>query len=189
MASRCSRRGVAGVALPAVLGMANGQTRHHPVANDLRDDGRAGDRIADRVAVHDRRVRTHVTLEAGNSQPVDEDVVVSAEPGDRPTHREVGRVIDVQLVDLAHGGCADADGDGPAPDDRGEPFTLCGREGLRIADACDPAAVGRHDDGRRDDRTGRGSDPDLIDTGNPPRALGPERSLEAEAGYTRGHRR
>ena len=51
-------------------------------------------------------------LEAGDPVAVDEDVVVAADPRDRPAHREVRRVVDVELVDLADRRRADADRDG-----------------------------------------------------------------------------
>ena len=88
-------RRVALVALPAVLRVADGEAVHHPVADGLGDHRRAGDRVDQRVAVHDRRVRAHLPLEVGDAQPVDEHVVVAAEARDRPAHREVGGVVDV----------------------------------------------------------------------------------------------
>ena len=73
------------------------------------------------------RVRPDLGLEARDPVAVDEDVVVATEPGDRPAHREVGRVVDVELVDLADRRRADTDGDGPRADERREALAL-GRE-------------------------------------------------------------
>ena len=63
-------------------------------------------------------------LEVGDAQPVDEDVVVAAEARDRPAHREVGRVVDVEPVDVGDRRGAHADRDGPPADDRGESLPL-----------------------------------------------------------------
>ena len=74
-------------------------------------------------------------LEVADPQPVDQHVVVTAEPRDGPAHREVRRVVDVQPVDVRDGRGAHADGDGPTADDRGEPLALGGRQRLGVADA------------------------------------------------------
>ena len=66
------------------------------------------------------------TLHIRDPQPVDEDVVVAADPGDRPPHREVRRVVDVEAVDLPHRRGAHPDGDGPRPDERRQPLPLRG---------------------------------------------------------------
>ena len=102
-------RGVALVVLPAVARVAGRELRHHPVADDLGDDRRAGDRVDLGVAVDDVRVRPDVRLEPGDPVAVDEHVLVAADPGDRAAHREVRGVIDVELVDLADRRGADAD--------------------------------------------------------------------------------
>ena len=128
-------------------------------------------------------------LEAGDPVAVDDDVLVAAEPRDRAAHREVGRVVDVQLVDLADRRGADADRDGAAPDDRGEPLALGHRQGLRVAHAGDPVAAGLHDHGRGDDGAARRGDPDLVDADDPGQALVPEAALVAEGRDDDGHRR
>ncbi len=93
--------GVPLVVLPAVARVARGEPGHHPVANDLRHDRRAGDRVDLRIAVDDLRVRPDLGLEAGDPIAIDQHVLVTTEAGDRASHREVGRVVDVEPVDLA----------------------------------------------------------------------------------------
>src|SRR5205814_5048443 len=109
--------------------------------------------------------------------PVDHDGLVASEPGDRPTHREVGRVIDVELVDLADGRSPDAHRHGACPDQGGEALALAHREGLRVADTGNPVAPGFHDHRGRDDGTAGGRDTDLVDAGHPGQALVPEAAL------------
>ena len=181
-------RGVAGVAVPAVHRVADGEVVHHPVADGLGDDRGAGDRVDPRVAVDDRRVRPDLRLEVGDPQPVDEHVVVTAEPGDRAAHREVGRVVDVQPVDVGDGRRPDADRDSPATDDRRQALTLAGGQRLGVADARDPVAVGRHDDGRRDDGAARRGDADLVHARDPGRAAAPQGALPAQRRDDHGHR-
>ena len=129
-----------------------------------------------------------VPLEPDDPVAVDDHVVVAAEAGDRPAHREVRRVVDVQLVDLADGRRADADGDGALPDHRGEALALGRGQRLRVADALDPVAAGLHDHGRRDDRAARRRDTDLVDPGDAGEALVPETALMAEGRDDDGHR-
>jgi hypothetical protein len=115
-------------------------------------------------------------------------VVVAAEPGDRPAHREVGRVVDVQLVDLADRRRTDADGRCPGPDDRSKALALGHRQGLRVADAGDSMAAGLHDHGRGDDGTAGRSDTDLVDTRDAGEAIVPEAALVAKGRDDDGHR-
>ena len=67
-----------------------------------------------RVAVDDVRVRADMRLEAGDPVAVDQHVLVPADARDRPAHRQVRGVVDVELVDLANRGGAEPDRDGPA---------------------------------------------------------------------------
>ncbi len=128
-------------------------------------------------------------LEVGDPVAVDEDVLVAADPGDRPAHREMGGVVDVEPVDLGDGRGADADRHGPPANQRLEPLALGHREGLRVADAGDPMAAGPHDDRGGDDRaTGRG-DADLVDADDAFEAVTPEAALETERGDDDRHRR
>ena len=88
-----------------------------------------------------------------------------------------------------HGRGPDAHRDGPPADHRGQPLPLGGAEGLGVAHARDPVAVGGHDHGGRDHgATGR-RDPDLVDTHDPGRAVTPQRALPAEGRDDHGHRR
>ena len=73
----------------------------------------AGDGVDPGVAVDDVRVRPDVGLEPGDPVAVDDDVLVAAEAGNRPAHREVGSVVDVQPVDLGDGRRPDTDRDPP----------------------------------------------------------------------------
>src|SRR3954447_15712502 len=104
-------RRVAAVAVPPVLRVAHGEPSHHPVPDGLRDHRRARDRVHPGVAVDDRRVRADLLLELRDSQAVDEDVVVAAEPRDRPAHREMRGVVDVEPVDVGDGRRAHPDRD------------------------------------------------------------------------------
>ena len=83
-------------------------------------------------------------------------------------------------VDLAHGRGADADRDGAAADERREPLPLERGQGLRVADARNPAGVGLHDHGRGDDRTARGRHADLVDADDADRAVAPVVVLESK---------
>jgi hypothetical protein len=123
-----------------------------------------------------------VRLEVGDAVPIDQHMVVPAQPGDRPTHREMGRVIDVQLVDLAHRRGAHADRHRAAADDGRQPFPLELGHHLGVPHAGDALAVRRHDDRRGDDRAARRCDPHLIDPGDPSRTRQPEAVLEGESG-------
>ncbi len=182
-------RRVALVVLPAVARIAEREPFHHPVADHLRDDRRTGDRVDLGVAVDDVRVRADLRLEPGDPVAVDQDVLVAADPGDRPAHGEMGGVVDVELVDLANRRGPDADRHGSRPDQRGEPLALCGRQRLGVADAGDAMAARSHDHGRRDDRAARRRDADLVHADHPDEPVVPEAALVAEGGDGHGHRR
>ena len=99
--------GVAGVALPAVMGPGAGQRRHPPVAADLGDDRRRGDRQAATVAADDR---AHVARQVRGAVAVHQRVVRPArQPGDGAAHRRHRRPQDVVAVDLLHRRLADRD--------------------------------------------------------------------------------
>ena len=108
-----------------------------------------------------------------------------AEPCNGASHREVGGVIDVDRVDLAHGRGADADGDGAAADERREPIPLERGQRLGVTDARNPAGVGLHDHGRRDDRTARRRHADLVDADDAHGAIAPPVVLESKRGDAR----
>ena len=113
---------------------------------------------------------------------------MAAEAGDRAAHREMGRVVDVEPVDVGDRRRPDADRDRAPPDDRGQPLALERGHRLRVADAMDPVAVGRHDHGRGDHRTGRGGDTDLVHADDAARAVPPQGAFPAEGGDDDGHR-
>ena len=80
---------------------------HQAVARDFRNDRRARDRVARVVAADDRGV---LDAERPDRLAVDEHVVRPlGEAGERAPHGEHRRVIDVEAVDLAYGGGADAE--------------------------------------------------------------------------------
>src|SRR5487761_2586295 len=107
---------VAGVVLPSVARIARREAGHQAIANHLGDHRGARDGVDRCIAVHDRVVGAHGGLEPGDRQAVDHDVVVPAEPGDRPAHREVRGMVDVEPVNLRDGGGTDAHRQGAAPD-------------------------------------------------------------------------
>src|SRR5262249_1102311 len=129
--------GVAGVPLPAVAGVADGQQAQQVVAGGLGDDGGAGDGIGGGVALDDGRVGA----DGGGGAAVEEGGVVVAGGGRRPPHRQVGGVVDVDAVDLGHRGGADGDGDGLLADQRRQPLSLGRGQLLAVAHPGDPAAV------------------------------------------------
>ena len=167
------------VVLPAVVGIAGRKTFHETVPDDLRHDRGGRDRVAARVAVHDRGVRADEVLEPVHPQAVDEHVLPLAHAADGTAHGEVRGVVDVDPVDLGHAGGAEPDGDRAAHDLGVEPLALRPREHLRVADTGDAASVGRHHDGRGEDRAAQAGDADGIGThhhratGAPMRALDP----------------
>ena len=181
MLARC----IAGVVLPAVPRVARSQLDHHPVANHLRDDRRAGDGIAEGIPVDNRGVRPNLLLEAGDPEPVHQDVIMLADPRDRTAHGEMGGVVDVQAIDLGDGCGADTQGDGATADERKEAFALRGRQRLRVTNTGDPTTLRRHDHGGRDHRATGWRHADLVDPDDPRRAGCPEVPLAAEAGFGR----
>ena len=180
--------GVPLVVLPAVARVAHRQESHHPVADDLGDDRRAGDRVDLGIAVDDVRVRADLGLEAHDPVAIDDHVIVAAEARDRPAHREVRRVVDVQLVDLADRRSPDADRHRPRPDDRRELLALGHRQGLGVADARDPMTARLHDHGRGDDGPAGRGHADLIDARDAEVTVVPEPAFVAEGRDDDGHR-
>ena len=55
---------------------------------------------------------------------VDENMVVTADSGDRPAHRQMRGVVDVEAIDLGDRGCSHPDGNRPRADERGESVAL-----------------------------------------------------------------
>ena len=110
------------------------------------------------------------------------------DPGDRAAHRQVRGVIDVELVDLAHGRGADPDRHRPRPDERSEPFALRGGERLGVADPGDPVTARAHDHGGRHDGAAGRRDAHLVDADDPLDPRVPETALVAEGRDDRSHR-
>jgi hypothetical protein len=100
----------------------------------------------------------------------------------------MGRVVDVQLVDLPDRRGADPDRERPCPDLGGEAFPLDGRKSLRVADAGDPVTSRpHHDGGRHDSATGR-RHADFINAHDPAESFVPEAALVAKSRDDRSHR-
>src|SRR4029079_14687713 len=88
--------------------LAGGRS-HPPCARDLGDDRGARDRMTARIATNHRGV---LDAERADRIAVDEDVMRHhGETPDCAPDREDGCVIDVDPLDLAHRGRADADGE------------------------------------------------------------------------------
>ena len=128
-------RGIAGVVLPgAVPRVSHGQQRI------IRSRTVFATTDAQEITSSGRRHRRSpygptCCSKPSHAQAVDEDVVVGAELGDGPAHREVGGVVDVQPVDLDDRGRAHADRDRTPAHDRRQRLALGGRQGLRVTDA------------------------------------------------------
>ena len=114
-----------------------------------------------RVATDDRGV---LDIERANRVPVDHHVMRRhGQPPDRTPDREHRRMINVDPIDLAHGGGAEADRQGTLADAPRELLALRTVELLRVVDATDGARVGRHHDGACDDGAREGAPSDFID--------------------------
>src|SRR5437763_8341906 len=137
---------VALVAGEAVLGELLVGLEHQPVARDLRDDRRRGDRRAARVSVD------QVALRAGQrgqrDEVGDDELGDDAEHGQGLAHGQDRRLQDIDAVDGEVVDDADADGDGPLMDERVELFAPLGREELGVGQALH-AAPGIEHHGRR----------------------------------------
>ena len=120
-------------------------------------------------------------LEAGDAVAIDEHVLVTAQPADRATHRQVRRVVDVQAIDLGDRGRADADGDCASPDHGIELLALGLGQCLRVADAGDALAARLHDHRGRHHGPTRRRNADLVDAGDPVDPRIPEVAFAAEA--------
>src|SRR6266566_6535852 len=168
------------VVLPAVARVASREARHHPVPDHLRHDGGAGDRVAERVSVDDRRVWPDVLFEPDDPIAIYEHMLLAADPGDRPTHREMRGVVDVKAIDLGDRCGPDTDGHRTGANERGESLALGHGERLRVTNARNAMAAGPHDDRRGDDGATRRGDTDLVDTDDAGQAIAPQMALEAE---------
>ena len=165
--------------------MAGAQELHQAIAHGLGDHRRGGDRVAARVAIHDRIMRTP-ELRTGQSVHQDERGL-EPEPGQRAPHGEDRRPPDVQPVDLAHAGRAHADRQRASPDHQGEPGALRRGQHLRIAQAPDGLDVRGKDDGRGHHWTSQGTAACFVDTGDDSAPHSPERDLALERGAGTSH--
>src|SRR5205809_3522837 len=175
------RRGaVALVALPQVAGVAEGEQLHESIANRLGDDGRGRDALAASVAVDDRGMG-HAEL--GARQAVHEHVSRrTAQPIQRPAHRQDRGAADVEPVDLVDARRPHTNGQGARADGDGDLGARRGGEPLRIVEAAQGLRTGWKHDGRGDHRTRQRTAADLVDAGDEPPSLAPERRFALERG-------
>ena len=127
-------------------------------------------------------------LEPGDPVAIDEDVLVATHARDRAAHRQVGRVIDIELIDLADRRRAHTDRDRTGADERGKTLALGGRQRLGIANARDPVTARTHDHRGRDDRAAGRRHADLVHSDDPDEPVVPEAALMAEGRDDRSHR-
>src|SRR3954462_6822601 len=86
-------RGVADVALPAVMWMTLRECGHQPIARDLRDDRRTGNGVTLPIAANDGSV---LEREGANALAVEPHVMWrDRQARDGATDGERGRVVDV----------------------------------------------------------------------------------------------
>ncbi len=164
---------------------------HDSVAGDLGDDRGGGDREAQRVALDDRLDRA---WQGRRDVAVDQrDVGHDPERGDGAAHRQQAGAQDVDAVDLAGAGSADANSD-RADFDAGEECAVTGfaclaAQHLRIVEiaaqhAAEAAPVEDHRGG--DDRPGERSAPRLVDAAHQPGAAALDREIRHRIGPPQG---
>src|SRR5688500_237595 len=178
-------RRVAAVVLPAVARVLRREALHEPVARDLRDDRRGRDRERLYVALDDLGVAAGREGRVEDALAVDEHPVVLTDLPERPLHRDVARVVDVQPVDLRHGRGADADSRDAPADLRHQLLALDAREDLRIVHAPDELHVRGHETRGRDDGPRERGHAHFVDADDAQQPLGPEGFLLIE-GWHKG---
>jgi len=100
-------RCVSDIGLPAVAGIARGKPAHDPIARDLSNDGRRGDREAERIAFDHR---SHRTCERRSNGAVDECCVrAHSQHRHGARHRQKSRAQNVEAVYLDCARRADPD--------------------------------------------------------------------------------
>src|SRR5688572_8587702 len=133
-------RRVSGIRVPAVSGVPAIERGHQPVARDLRENRRAGDAEAPRIAMNHRGMRYR---QSPDVLAVDHHMVGrERQPAERAAHGERARLVDVDPVYLADRSGAERDADGALADLERELDPRGGRELLRIVDARYRALVG-----------------------------------------------
>ena len=172
---------VAGVALPAVAAEAAGKAAHPAVAGDLGHDrgGSNGEALA--VATDDGRLWLS---QLGDAQAIDEYVLDWPYPSKGSLHSQGSGDSNIEPVDFADRGTADADAEGGALNLLEEPFACRTVEQFGIADTCQVAAIDldREDDGSGNDATSKCPTAHFIDSREPNDATTPEATLDFEGG-------
>lgn len=170
------RRPVPGIGFPAIMGMPSRERAHQPIAGHLGDDRRAGDRVAAGVAANDGCV---FHTQGPDGITVDHHVVeLHVEIRERTAHGQHRGVVNVDAVDLAHGGRPDPHTEGSLEDACRERLPLSAREFLGIVHAANGASVGGHHDGACDDGARERAPSDFIDSGQQGTSRRSQRSLE-----------
>ena len=136
------------------------ELQHLAVASDLGDDRRGADRRLDPIATDDGP-RRHVE---GRAEPaIDEHPVRPTRQGaDGAGHRQQGRVMNVQVVDLLDLGAAQGPAERLLADHRGEHLATLLAEFLRVHQAGYRPCRVEYDRGG-DHRSGQGTASDLVD--------------------------
>jgi hypothetical protein len=169
-------RCVSDVGLPAIARIARGKPTHNSIARDFGDDGRGGDREAERVAFDHGLNRTR---ERRSNAAVDErDIWPHSEHRHSPRHRQQSRAQYVEAIYFDCARRADPDAGGPAinaPTERAVAgLALFSGQHLRIVKLAakhlgEPAGIENHRSG--DHWPSQGSSPCLIDTTHQPLTL------------------
>lgn len=166
----------------AVGSVAGIQVQHELVARHLGDDRRRGDREGERVAVNQADLRGTVL---DGARIKEDHLRQQAESGDRAFHGQAigGRKPD--QVELPTGDGADRYVESNGLDPPGEPRSLQWVETLGVADATERRSkgaerrtfAGGQDNRRREERSGEGTAPYFVYTGNDVEAGTPEAAL------------
>ncbi len=174
--TRVFRGSVALMILQSVAGVKRGEFRHGPIARDLDDDRRGGDRRTARVALDDRDFPAGQT---GFLVAIDETKMrLHAQARDRAAHGQKTRAENIVRLDFLDRG----DSDGPMN------FSVTAQEGaqlrpafgfehLRVVEMAMPQAVGQNRR-RRVDRPRPATAPDFIHARDDRPSLGTQPALE-----------
>src|SRR5207249_2810076 len=100
----------------------------------------------------------------------------------RPAHRQDRGAADVEPVDLVDARRPHTNGQGARADGDGDLGARRGGEPLRIVEAAQGLRTGWKHDGRGDHRTRQRTAADLVDAGDEPPSLAPERRFALERG-------
>ncbi len=179
--------GVAGIPLPAVSGIPHGQQAHQPIACDLGHDRRARDGVRAGVTVDDRGVRTDLGLEAHDLATVHEHVIVGVDTSQGAPHGQVGRVVDVEPLDLRDRRGADPPRQAASLDLRDERFALPKGQRLGVPHPGDLARVRADQHRGRHDRGAQGAHAHLVHADHQPAAGLPQSPFDAQIGVPYWH--